>query len=94
MKTIPGSSAPHSGAWIAQSWISFAVAIAAMAIGIWHLPVDAWIRGFFGLGTLFVVGSTFSLSKTLRDVHESTRLVSRVEEARVERLLAEHDPLK
>ncbi|KAM3102067.1 hypothetical protein ACKFKF_05905 [Phormidesmis sp. 146-12] len=47
-----------------------------------------------GMGVLFTVGSTFSLSKTTRDIHESKRLISRVDEAKLEKILAEHDPFK
>lgn len=46
------------------------------------------------MGVLFTVGSSFSLSKTVRDRHEAEKLTSKVEEARVERILAEHNPLK
>jgi len=41
---------------------------------------------------LVSVGSTFSLAKTSRDVYESKRLVSRVDEAKLEKMLTEHDP--
>jgi len=40
------------------------------------------------------VGSTFSLAKTVRDQHESESLRKRIDEARVNRIIAEHDPLK
>lgn len=81
---------PHSGAWIAQVWISFAVSVTATALGVWLLPVNAWILGYLGMGLLFTVGATLNVAKTLRDVHEAKRLTSRVEEARVEKLLVEH----
>ena len=91
---MPTNNTPHSGAWVAQVWISFAISIGTTAIGVAYLPVDPWMKAFLAMGLLFSVGSTLSLSKTIRDMHESLRLSSRVEEARVERLLAEHDPLK
>ncbi|MCT7970645.1 hypothetical protein [Laspinema olomoucense] len=47
-----------------------------------------------GMGVLFTVGSSFSLAKTLRDRHEAEKLTSKVEEARVERILTEHGALK
>ncbi|MBC7174005.1 MAG: hypothetical protein H5U40_16305 [Polyangiaceae bacterium] len=84
---------PHSNAWVIQTWVSFALALAVTALGIWHLPVDGWIRSFLAMGLLFTVGSTFSLAKTLRDVHEMEQLGARLDEARVHRLLAEHDPV-
>jgi len=42
------------------------------------------------MGVIFTVGSSFSLAKTLRDRHEAEKLTSKVEEARVERILTEH----
>lgn len=65
-----------------------------MSIGIVYTPANNWVKGYLGMGLLFSVGSTFSLSKTIRDVHESNRLWSRVDEAKLERILAEHDPFK
>lgn len=83
----------HSAAWVAQVWISFVVAVSTTALGIWHLPADRWIKAFLGMGLLFSVGSALSLAKTLRDVHESTRVAARIDEARFHRLVTEHDPL-
>jgi len=84
----------HSPAWVAQSWISFFASSTAMAIGIWCLPVDAWAKGFMAMGLLFTIGSSLSIAKTVRDMHEATRLAARIDDARVSRLIAEHDPLK
>jgi len=44
------------------------------------------------MGLAFSIGSTISLSKTIRDIHESQRILSRVDEAKLEKLLAEYDP--
>jgi hypothetical protein len=82
----------HTSAWIFQTWASFIVATSATTIGILYLPVDHWIKGYLGMGMLFSIGSTISLSKTVRDVHESQRWLSRVDEAKLEKLLADHDP--
>ncbi len=46
------------------------------------------------MGMTFSIGSSFTLAKTIRDNHETNKLVSRVDEARVEKLLADHDLLK
>ncbi|HEY9879487.1 MAG TPA: YiaA/YiaB family inner membrane protein [Leptolyngbyaceae cyanobacterium] len=84
----------HTTAWITQTWLSFAIAVTATSIGILYMPVNAWMKGYLGMGMLFSVGSTISLSKTLRDVEESKRMLSRIDEAKLERLLAEYDPFK
>ena len=88
------NSQEHSSAWIVQAWASFIISLSATTIGIVYLPVDGWIKGYLGMGLTFTVGSTLSMAKTVRDVHESKKLTARVDEARVERLLAEHHPLK
>lgn len=84
----------HSAAWVAQTWISFVIAVGITGMGIWFLPVDVWVKAFMAMGLLFSVGSTFSLAKTVRDQHESESLRKRIDEARVNRIIAEHDPLK
>ena len=85
--------ATHSSAWVLQSWLSFALAVGVTALGIYHLPVDGWQKAFLGMGLLFSIGSTFSLSKTVRDQHEQESLTARIDEARVTKLLAEVDPV-
>lgn len=84
----------HSPAWIAQTWVSFVIAVGVTGMGIWFLPVDPWVKAFMGMGLLFSVGSTFSLAKTVRDQHEAESFRKRIDEARVNRIIAEHDPLK
>ena len=84
----------HSSAWVAQTWLSFFISISATSIGILYLPADLWVKGFMGMGLVFTVGSTVSLTKTQRDIHESKKLTFKIEEARVEKILSEHDSLK
>lgn len=90
----PIGNQAHSTAWVVQAWASFAISIVAMSIGIVNLPVDSWVKGYMGMGLAFTVGSTLSVAKTSRDMHEAKRLTARVDEARVEKLLNEHHPLK
>ncbi|BAZ43215.1 YiaAB two helix domain protein [Chondrocystis sp. NIES-4102] len=84
----------HSSAWVMQTWLSFIISISTTAIGIIYLPVDPWIKGFMGMGLTFTVGSTISLTKTQRDIYEAKKITYKVEEARVERILTEHDNFK
>jgi hypothetical protein len=86
--------ASHSPAWIAQTWIAFALSVGSLLVGIAYLPVNGWVKGYMGMGTMFAVGSTASLSKTLRDLHEAKQVTARIDEAKVEKLLAEHHPLR
>lgn len=81
-------------AWIIQVWLSFVLSLSATSVGIIYLPVDGWVKGYMGMGVLFSIGSTFTLAKTVRDNHEATKLTARIDEARVEKILTEHHPLK
>lgn len=73
-----------SPAWSSFIWLSFAIAISLMIVGIYYLPVDWWIRGYLYMGTLFLTASTLTLSKALRDKHEYERAVSRIRNMRAE----------
>jgi hypothetical protein len=46
------------------------------------------------VGLLYLVSATFTLSKVVRDRQEVGQVVSRVDQARLDKLLAEHDPFK
>ncbi|GAA2086454.1 YiaA/YiaB family inner membrane protein [Actinomadura alba] len=81
-------------AFFFQAAISFAVSTVALGLGIAYLSADPWMRGFLALGTLYVITSTFTLAKCVRDRQEETEVVSRVDKARLDKLLAEHDPFK
>ncbi|HSF35558.1 MAG TPA: YiaA/YiaB family inner membrane protein, partial [Nocardioides sp.] len=65
-----------------------------MIFAIFYLPVDPWIRAFLGLGTMFLTTSSFTLAKCVRDAQEDHYVVSRIDQARVDKILAEHDPFK
>ncbi|RCW47012.1 hypothetical protein DFQ14_101355 [Halopolyspora algeriensis] len=94
MTTPTSSASPTTTAFFAQAAISFGIAVLAVVVGIVYLPVDGWVRGFLGLGVLYAVTSTFTLAKCIRDRQEGTTLVNRVDQARLDKLLAEHDPFK
>ncbi|WP_309032927.1 YiaA/YiaB family inner membrane protein [Streptomyces alfalfae] len=83
-----------TAAFYGQAVASFAVAMAATALGIVNLEADAWVRAFLGIAVLYLVTSSFTLAKIVRDRQEAGQIVSRVEQARVEQLLAAHDPFQ
>lgn len=90
----PMGNSSHSAGWVVQAWASFIISVAALTIGIINLPVDSWVKGYMAMGLAFTVGSTINVSKTTRDMHEAKRLTARLDEARVEKILNEHHPLK
>ena len=80
---------PHSGAWVTFTYISFAASAFMVGIGIWLLPLDLSMKGYLTMGFLMLTQSCITMTKTMRDVHESDRLVNRLEDAKAERLLME-----
>lgn len=80
----------HSSAWLVQVWLAFAFSVGGTSLCIAYLPVDAWMKLSLSMGLGFTVSSTLTLAKTTRDQHESKQLVAKVEEAKVEQLLAQH----
>lgn len=83
-----------SAAFFIQSVISFSVALIALIIGLINLQVDVWVRGFLAVGVLYLVTSTFTLAKVIRDQQEASTALSRIDQARLEKMLAEHDPYR
>jgi hypothetical protein len=67
MSDTPGSKQQNTAAFYGQAVASFAVAMAATAIGIYQLSADAWVRGFLAIAVLYLVTSSFTLAKVIRD---------------------------
>jgi len=87
-------TAKNTTAFFAQSALAFGIALLTLLVAIFYLPADPWQKAFLALGTLFLTTSSFSLAKCVRDSQESQYVVSRLDQARVERILADHDPWK
>jgi hypothetical protein len=84
----------QTSAFYVQAILSFALSMAAMTIAIAYLPAAGWIRAFLALGLLYLVTSTVTLCKVVRDRQELSVVTNRVDQARLDKLLAEHDPFK
>lgn len=81
-------------AFFVQAGLSFGVALFAAGVAIAYLPVGPWIRAFLALSLLYVVTFSFTLAKCVRDHQESAEVVNRVDQARLDKLLTDHDPFK
>lgn len=81
-------------AYYVQAILSFAVSVSSVVIALVYLPASGWIRAFLALGTLYVITSTITLSKVVRDRQELSEVSTRVDQARLDKLLAEHDPFR
>ena len=84
------SSRLDSPSWMFFVKTSFACALSGMVFGVAVMPVELWMRGYMILGTLFLTGATFTLSKTLRDQFEGAKLINKLAQARTEKLLKEY----
>lgn len=73
-----------------MAWIAFAISFVGMIVGIIYLQVDLQTKGFFGMTFLFAISACFTLSKVVRDKHESDKIINKVETAKTEKFLTEH----
>jgi hypothetical protein len=78
---------PHSNAWVTFTYVSFSASAFMVAIGVFYLPIDLWMKGYLAMGIVMLIQSCVTLTKTIRDMHESGKLVNRIEDAKAERIL-------
>lgn len=57
--------------WIITVWVSFAAAVCLTAWGLWRMNIGDWQKGYMVVSWMFLVSSTFTLAKTIRDRHEA-----------------------
>jgi hypothetical protein len=95
---LVGMSTPttpkNTNGFYVQAGVAFAVALLTMIFGIYVMPGDIWVRAFLGLGTIFLTTSSFTLAKCVRDAQEEQYVLARIDRARLDKLLAEHDPFQ
>ena len=77
----------HSDAWTLFTVASFALAAGMMAGGIYFLEASFAAKGFYAMSAIMLVHTSISITKTLRDVEESRRMINKLEDAKTEKLL-------
>jgi hypothetical protein len=77
----------HSSSWVTFTYATFIGSVLMVAAGIVLMPVDIWMKGYFVMGFVMLVQTCVTMTKTIRDVHEGSKLVNRIEDAKAERLL-------
>lgn len=86
---ISNPNTQNTGAWLSFTYASFAISCLMMGTGIWAMSTDLWVKGYLTMAAVFMLGSAFTLAKTVRDEHEAKRFSNRIEDAKAERLLME-----
>jgi hypothetical protein len=89
---LPNDMSKNTAAFFVQAAVAFGVSFLAALGGIFFLPLDPWQRLFLGITVLFLVSSAFTLAKVIRDHQEAATVRVRLDEARIEKLLAEYNP--
>lgn len=78
-----------SQGWVVFVKISFVLSIIAMLMGIFIIPASLEIKGYLVISALFIINSTITLSKTLRDEHEKERLINKISTAKTQKIINE-----
>ncbi len=60
-----------TASWVMTVWAAFAAAIALTSWGLWRMNIPSWEKSYMVVSWLFLVSSTFTLAKTVRDGHEA-----------------------
>lgn len=58
--------------WIATVWVGFAAAVLLTGWGLWRMAIVDWQKGYMVVAWLFLVSTTFTLAKTVRDKHDAS----------------------
>ena len=85
------TTAQHSGAWVSFTYANLLVSLGLTLGGIVFLPIDLWVKGYMLMGVMMLVSSTITVTKTVRDVQEASKLVNKIEDAKTEQLLMRID---
>jgi hypothetical protein len=63
--------------WVIAVWVALACALSLTAWGLFRMTLDPWLKRYMVISWLFLVSTTFTLAKTLRDGHEADLLDGR-----------------
>jgi len=77
----------HSQSWIVFTYASFVAALTMVIGGIVLMPLDLAMKGYLAMGVVMLIQCCITLTKTIRDNDEASKLVNRLEDAKTERLL-------
>ncbi len=82
----------NTSAWRIQVWAIFIISFGGMLFGLVNLETDVWVKAFLAMCFISTVSACFTLAKTIRDDHESEKLINRISSAKTEKILNEFEP--
>lgn len=80
----------NSTGWLLFVKLSFVISLVAMGSAILFMDGDIMLKGYMALNSLFIVSSTIMVSKTLRDEHESKKIINKISEAKTNKIIKEY----
>ncbi len=83
----------NTRAFYNMAWASFAISFVGMIVGLFYIDADLATKGFLSMSYIFTITSVITLSKVIRDRHESERFVNKLETAKTEKFLNENSPV-
>ncbi len=60
-----------TASWVMTVWIGFAAAVLLTGWGLYRMNIPDWQKGYMVVSWLFLISTTFTLAKTVRDRHEA-----------------------
>ena len=63
---------PHSGAWVTFTYGSFAASAFLVAIGVFFLPIDLWMKGYLTMACQNAISAAPSSGGPLAPRHDPT----------------------
>ncbi|MGZ8242291.1 YiaA/YiaB family inner membrane protein [Methylomagnum sp.] len=60
-----------TAAWRLQVWVAFMIAISLTGWGLFRMNIGLWEKGYMVCAWVFLISSSFTLAKTLRDGYEA-----------------------
>jgi hypothetical protein len=78
-------------AWKAYTKLAVGIALTFSIVGLWFLPLGWWLKGYILMSYFFSLGSVITMTKTMRDEHESKKVVKRLNELRAEKIIKDYE---
>ncbi len=79
----------NSDGWLFFVKAAFVISLITTVAGILFMPVSLMTKGYFALSSLFMLSATITMSKTMRDEHESKRLINKINDAKTSKIINE-----